>query len=61
MTFRKRSEPAFDKVEPRSVRRGKVQMIAGLAHKPTADQRGFVSGVVVQHDMDFQIARQTFV
>ena len=51
----KECEPAFDLVEPGSMGRGKVQMIARPLLQPLADQRSFMGAVVVQHQVDFHV------
>lgn len=52
-----KSEPAFDKIEPRGGCRGEVQVPAWALHQPVVDQLSLVSGGVVEHEMDVEVPR----
>ena len=50
-------EPAFDLIKPGGAGRGEVQVIARVAGEPGRDGRRLVGGVIVEHQMDVEIAR----
>lgn len=54
-------EPAFDLVEPGTVRGNEVQMEPGMARQPAAHRRSLVGGVVVEHEVKVQTRRHAFV
>ena len=51
----KQREPAFDLVQPGRAGRGEVQVIARVTGQPSADRRGLVGGIVVEHQVDVEI------
>jgi hypothetical protein len=48
-------EPTLDLIEPGSMGRGRVQMIARPLLQPVADQRSFMGAVVVQYQVDLHV------
>ena len=48
------AEPAFDLVEPGRIGRGEMQVVAGTPSEPSADFGMFMSGVVVDDEMDVE-------
>lgn len=50
-------KPAFDQIEPGAARGSEVQMKAGALGQPAMNQRGFVSSIVVQNQMDLEVNR----
>lgn len=54
LSFGEHGKPALHQIEPRGTGRGKVQMKAGALGKPAMNQRGFVSPVVVQDQVNLK-------
>ncbi len=50
------AEPAFDLVEPGRIGWGEMQVVAGTPSEPSADFGMFMSGVVVDDEMDVEAA-----
>lgn len=50
-------EPAFNLIEPGGVSWGEVKVVSRTLRQPIFDQIGFVSGVVVQDDMNVEFGR----
>jgi len=50
-------EPALDLIEPRTAGGGKMQMVTRSLFQPGGDLRGFVRGVVIQHQVDVEAGR----
>ena len=50
-------EPALDLVKPGGAGRGEVELMARVAGEPGLDGRRLVGGVVVEHEMNFEIGR----
>src|SRR5215471_19676197 len=48
-------EPSFHQVDPGAVGGSEMQVKTGSFGKPLSDQRGFVSAIVVQHDVNVEI------
>ena len=49
---RDRGEEAFHLIEPARTRRGEMQVVARMAHKPANDLGRFVRPVVIHDDVD---------
>jgi hypothetical protein len=50
-------EPALDLVKPGGAGRGEVELMARVAGEPGLDGRRLAGGVVVEHEMNFEIGR----
>ena len=50
-------KPTLDQIEPGAARGSEVQMKAGTLGQPAMNQRGFVSSIVVQNQMDLEMSR----
>ena len=57
LLFGKHGKPALDQVEPGAAGGSEVQMEAGTLGQPAMNQRGFVSSIVVQNEMDLEMSR----
>ena len=56
LLFGKHGKPALHQIEPRAASGSEVQMKAGALCKPAMNQRGFVSTIVVQYQMDLKMS-----
>ena len=57
LLFGEHGEPAFDQIEPGAASGSEVQMKPGALGQPAMNQRGFVSSIVVQNQMDLEMSR----
>ena len=53
-----RANQRFDQIKPGAAGGSEMQMKAGMALQPTLDGRGLVSAVIVQDQIQLQLARQ---
>ena len=60
LTFREQGEPTFDEIEPRTVRRDKMEMETRMPDQPAVDHRALVGSVIIQNHMDFLRLRRAF-
>ena len=58
---RQLAEPAFDEIEPRGARRREMQREAGMRAEPLSDGRMLVGPVIVQDDVQRDLARKRAV
>lgn len=56
LLFGEHGKPALDQIEPRAARGSEMQMKAGAFGQPAMNQRGFVSSIVVQNQMDLEMS-----
>src|SRR3990170_406729 len=56
LLFGQHRKPAFNQIEPGTASRSEVQMKARALDQPAMDQRGFVSAVVVQNQVNLKRA-----
>ena len=57
LLFGKHGKPALDQIEPGAAGGSEVQMEAGTLGQPAMNQRGFVSSIVVQNQMNLEMSR----
>jgi hypothetical protein len=54
LSFGEQTKPPFHQIEPRGTGRSEVQMKPGPFGKPTMNQRGFMSPIVVQNKVNLK-------